>query len=211
MKLFGKDRTIISVVIIEQTQLLKKRANWGFTLGGTSGFQPIAMEGGAEPNGVEYTFSVTYSDGQKDIVKAVSGTRKCEELLQIAYDPPCIDATSNTYATPELAEKPKPLKRNTPAPTLQQNQLPAGIYIIGKDIPVGTYDFHLIWGQGSIKKFMGEPATIGTSNYYQHVGSQYEYEMQDFLHVHCVSGEYLRIEGNLILGIEKSKAIELDL
>lgn len=49
------------------------------------------------------------------------------------------------------------------------------------------------------------------STYYENVGAQYDYEYRQCFHVVCAEGELLKITGNLIVEISKSKKIELDL
>ena len=44
------------------------------------------MDGNTEPSGCTYTFSITYKDGKKEIVKADSGTETFDRLLQFALD-----------------------------------------------------------------------------------------------------------------------------
>lgn len=46
----------------------------------------IAMDGSV-PAGSEIKFSVTYKNGKKEIIKAMSGTDVCDWLLQFAVDP----------------------------------------------------------------------------------------------------------------------------
>lgn len=124
---------IVSVVIIEQTQNYKKKTKAGLVFG-NSVFNPdvVLMDGEAEPDGVTYTFSLTYRDGRKEIIKADSGTDLCDRLLQMAMD-------GNAPVSEQMPDKKPPR-----ALELQKNQFPQGVYEIGKDIPPGTYDFHLV-------------------------------------------------------------------
>lgn len=192
---------IQSVVILEQTQIYKNKQNWGINLGsgGFSDNSVILMDGGQIPAGSIITFSVTYKDGTKEIIKETSGTNKCDKLLQMALDPGSDkeDVSKN--------------KKYTPV-TLQKNQLPAGNYIIGKDIPKGIYDFTWIFGSGMILKFRDEhDTTLGANTYFQHMGNQYDYQFRQCLNVDCADGELLKIDGNIIVEISKSKKVEIDL
>lgn len=194
---------IVSVVILERTQLYKSKSNWGLTFGNGGLFdnQVIAMEGGQVPDGMIITFSVTYRDGAKKIIKARSGTGKCDRLLQLSAD----SAVSRYVG--ETAKPPKPY---TPV-ELQKNQLPSGSYIIGKDIPVGTFDFTWIYGSGSIMKFKNDhDTTLGACTYFKNMGDRYDYEYRQCLHVACAEGEKLVIDGNLIVQISRSKKVEID-
>ncbi len=78
---------IASVVILEQTQNYRTRTKSGLVFG-NSLLNPdvVFMDGNSEPTGVTYTFSVTYKDGKKEIIKADSGTDRCDLLLQKAMD-----------------------------------------------------------------------------------------------------------------------------
>lgn len=191
---------IASVVILEQTQLYKNKSNWGMSFGQTlTDGQVFAMDGSV-PVGSEIKFSITYRNGTKEIFKTMSGTNICDKLLQLAMDPPTA-----------------PLIKDSPCEdythvSIGKNELPAGKYLIGKDIPEGTYDFTWRWGNGSITKFTKEnDTTLGATSYFQWVGNTHDYEFRQCLNVQCSSGEVLVLDGNMILGIAKSKPIELDL
>jgi hypothetical protein len=97
------------------------------------------------------------------------------------------------------------------APELKKNQLPQGIYIIGQDIPAGIYDFHLVWGHGEIDLYKAKENIPDNLKFAEDLGFQHEYETTDCIHVVCVEGDYLHINGNLIVDIAKSKTIDLDL
>ena len=192
---------VSSVVILEQTQLYKGNSNWGLSFGSTLGdSRVIAMDGGNVPVGMEIKFSVTYKNGKKEIIKATSGTELCDRLLQMAIDPAAV-APSGTTTSSEY----EPV-------SLGKNQLPNGDYLIGRDIPAGTYDFTWVFGSGDIMKFMNDhDTTLGATTYFQHVGTKYDYEYRQCLNVDCKDGELLKINGNVIVGIAKSKKVELEL
>lgn len=205
MGLFNKKQdeidfeNIVSVVILEQTQLYKGRSKLGITFGSDLGDGSVIAMDDSVPAGSEITFSITYSSGKKKIVKLMSGTDECNELLQIALDP----------VQPESCkEKPKEYE----SVSLQKNQLPNGDYLIGTDIPAGFYDFTWVFGAGQIMKFVNDhDTTLGATTYIQNVGSQYDYQYRQCLNVKCDYGELLRLSGNMIVQISKSKKVELDL
>lgn len=195
---------IVSVVILEQTQLYKNKSNWGLSFGSKGLFDThvIAMDGSQIPDGAIITFSVTYKDGDKEIIKERSGSGRCDRLLQLALEAP---------AGLSADESQKPSTEYIPV-ALQKNQLPNGSYIIGKDIPVGTFDFTWIFGSGMITKYKNDhDTTFGATTYFQHMGSQYEYQYRQCLNVECAEGEKLVINGNLIVQIARSKQVEIDL
>lgn len=196
---------IVFVVILERTQLYKNKNNWGLSFGNGGLFDShvIAMDGGQVPDGTVITFSVTYKDGSKEIIKERSGTDKCNRLMQLAVDPP--SAVKSGDVSPKYSEEYVPIQ-------LQKNQLPQGSYIIGKDIPVGNYDFSWVFGSGVIKKYKNDhDTTLGATTYYENVGEQSEFQYRQCLHVECAEGEKLVIEGNLVVQIARSKPIEIDL
>lgn len=207
MGLFGNKKSkidlenIISVVLLEQTQLYGKKNNWGLSFGDTFG-SPMVMEQ-TVPTGSRLKFSVTYRNGKKEIVEVLSGTAEADALLQKAIDPEITDSSGDIQQKESVPYKPI---------TVQKNQLPTGDYLIGRDIPVGIYDFTWVYGHGVIQKFTNDhDSTLGASTYYENVGAQYDYEYRQCFHVVCEEGELLKITGNLIVEISKSKKIELDL
>ena len=133
----------------------------------------------------------------------LSGTAEADALLQKAIDPEITDSSGDIQQKGSVPYKPI---------TVQKNQLPTGDYLIGRDIPVGIYDFTWVYGHGVIQKFKNDhDSTLGASTYYENVGAQYDYEYRQCFHVVCAEGELLKITGNLIVEIAKSKKIELDL
>ena len=92
---------------------------------------------------------------------------------------------------------------------LQKNQLISDVYIIGKDIPEGIYDFTLIKGNGYLKKFTSEKDSFETMNYSEYMGT-HEWESEICIGVHCKEGEYLHVEGNVVIGIQKNGKVEID-
>lgn len=207
MGLFKKDKDIdlneiISVIIIEQTQNYKKSKAKAGLFFGNSILNPdvVFMDGDSEPDGCTYTFSVTYKNGKKELVKADSGTALCDSLLQKALDD----------VQPSVSNESVSNKKER-APELKKNQLPQGIYKIGKDIPAGTYDFHHVWGNGRLEVYTAEETILGNLSFGEWIGNTQEYEKLDCINVECQDGWYLHVEGNIVLEIKKSKAISIDL
>lgn len=204
MGIFGKRKIriedVMSVVLLEQTQNYSKRTKSGLIFG-NSIFNPdvVLMDGNAEPTGATYTFSVTLNDGSKEIVKADSGTDICDQLLQKALD----SESSIPMDNAQLSKK--------KAPELQKNQLPQGVYKVGRDIPVGVFDFHHVWGNGRIHVYKAEETILRNLTFGAYIGDTYDYEKMDCINVICENGWYVHISGNLIVSISRSKDIELDL
>ncbi len=159
------------------------------------------MDGNTEPSGCTYTFSITYKDGKKEIVKADSGTETFDRLLQFALDDD-VKAKEQDEVAHSILKK---------APSLQKNQLPQGVYQIGKDIPIGTFDFHHVWGNGNLELYSSEDTTLGNLKFSQWIGDRYDYELLDCINVRCEESWYLHVKGNLIVEIKRSKDVEIDL
>lgn len=204
MGIFGKKKQkdvlkdAVSAVLLQQTNLYQEKSKWGMT------FDPDKFMNGhtiltseTVPAGTELTFSVTYRDGRQEIMKATSGTVLCDRLLQMALDPAAKKASGNEqYAPVEL----------------QKNQLPNGDYLIGRDIPAGVYDFTWVFGEGQVHKYKNDhDTTLGACNYFEHVGNKQDYQNRQLMNVDCKEGEMLKIKGNVIVAISKSRKVDLDL
>lgn len=110
MGLFGNKKSkidlenIISVVLLEQTQLYGKKNNWGLSFGDTFG-APMVMEQ-TVPTGSRLKFSVTYRNGKKEIVEVLSGTAEADALLQKAIDPEITDSSGDIQQKGSVPYKP---------------------------------------------------------------------------------------------------------
>ncbi len=151
----------------------------------------IAMDGGQVPTGTLITFSVTYQNGEQEIIKEHAGTARCDRLLQLALD-------SNAALRDPFV--------------LGKNQLPAGSYLVGRDIPAGTFDFTWVFGSGSVTKYKNDrDTTLGACNYFQYMGNQEDYQYRQCLNVECLDGENLVVQGNLVIQISRAKKPQIDL
>ena len=116
----------------------------------------------------------------------------------------------NTTTSKVPKKQPVKIENTVEYIDIKTNQLVAGVYVIGETIPEGTYDFRWVWGNGCVKKYADHTTSRG-SNLFIWVGNTHAYESQVIVNALCKSGEYLRIEGNLIVEIRKSKPVEIDL
>lgn len=213
---------IISVVILEQTQLYTNSTQRSYS------HEPFTWDNlrvidvaSSIPSGAEITFSVTFKGGRQEIVKAKSGTDKCSRLLQMAIDPKPTGKKLGALSSDECEAAPTdkdeaPVVEETESPiTIGKNQLPHGVYEIGKDIPAGTYDFEWIWGdhafmlhqryrEKSQKGSVIESVTLSDKQ-------TYSFYSRQWLNVTLNDGEFLVIESNAVVSIKRSKGIELEL
>ena len=97
---------------------------------------------------------------------------------------------------------------------LNKNDLTQGEYVIGKDIPVGVYDFFVVYGNGGkfdIARYDENDKIIdGTWSFYW-VGLQETYEKKELIHIDCKEGYTVKISGNVVLKIVKSQSIRIEL
>ena len=151
-------------------------------------------------------FDVTFMDGQVKQISTREGSKRYESIISY-IDNPRSTPKPTTSKSSTVNEPP----RAAPISTIEvkKNQLTAGVYIIGKDIPPGRYDLTWIWGDGSVHKYKDE--TLGSSNYFQWIGNEHKYQHRQCIGVLCLEGEYLRIDGNVVVEIKRSKEIEIDL
>lgn len=240
MGFFGYSQTelnrIASVIILNTTNLYRRTTRWGLNFSNSSPFgDPFVMDGGTEPDGAETTFSITYKSGRKEIVKQKSGTKKYDQLMQLALDPPSGDSgaggfnilneiiealTPGTYFNKTHTHNQTDLPVNAAPPTSPppyqpvkagKNELPGGKYVIGQDIPPGAYDFTWVWGSPFFKKYKSTDLIPKNINYTQYIGAQHEYEYRQLLHIQCEQGELIDLDGNVIVKISRSPEIQLDL
>ena len=206
----GENRNnITSVVLIEQTQKYKNKTSWGLSFSNSAFGDPIVMSQ-TVPDGTKLTFSITYKNGRKRILKVMSGTAIADRLLQMALDPDKRDASADRIEGKSgqnaVSAEGKPLIK------LGKNQLPQGRYIIGKDLPEGTFDFTWVWGEGFLSLYKtDENTTLGNNLYLENVGIAHEYQYRQCLHLQCTAGNMLIIDGNLVVEISRSPKLKIDL
>lgn len=163
------------------------------------------------PSHVEIRFLVTFTDNTQQEISVVEGTPRCDSILA-HVDVPLKKDDMLLHPVPTyLIEKSNSRPEKHFPPELKKNQLGANVYIIGKDIPPGIYDFLWVWGDGSILVSKDETTLLGASKFFKWVGNRYDYEQRQCMNVVCDTGNYLHVQGNLIVEIRKSKPVEIDL
>lgn len=153
-------------------------------------------------------FIVRLKDGSAQLIQAREGSSECMALLQLSDD-----TMNGAVQTP-----PPPVKRTSSEPVqpyqLGKNELPQGSYLVGRDIPAGTYDFYVVYGTGGkfdLAKYDEEGKIInGTWSFYW-VGLKEEYENRELVHIPCKDGYTVQISGNVILKIARSQQVRIDL
>ena len=95
---------------------------------------------------------------------------------------------------------------------LKPNELPQGVYQIGQDIPAGTYDLFVTYGEGEIElsQYAGNRKYEGEHQFY-HVGRKEKYQHPELVHLPCREGYTLKIKGNVVLKIVPSRPVQIRL
>ena len=133
-----------------------------------------------------------------------------DRLMQMALDPDkrnaLADRVEGESGQTTVSSGERPLIK------LGKNQLPQGRYIIGKDLPEGTFDFTWVWGEGYLSLYKtDENTTLGNNLYHENVGVAYEYQYRQCLHLQCAPGNMLIIGGNLVVEISRSAKLDIEL
>ncbi len=199
------DEGIVSAEIVRRKQITRETFTpSGFSIGSRGGGRMYWRVKNV-PNHVEVTLNVVYENGKHVQITLVEDSYRYNRIMSQCASRKEIPAkTVAKHVESSTVDRKKPDYIE-----IQTNQLVAGVYMIGDSIPEGTYDFRWVWGNGCVKKYADQ--TTKGSNLYVWVGNRYDYESQIIINVVCKSGEYLRIEGNLIVEIRKSKPVHIDL
>lgn len=222
----NQDQKIVSAEVIERIQVTKEVCREsGFSLG-WNGNPRMYWSIDDVPSHVEAKVSVVYEDGKRRVLTLTEGSNRYKRIMSICQkrkEVPCeVVPTVNKVKEPKAtkatkAKEPEVPKVKEPEVSkvdyidVKTNQLAAGVYVIGELIPEGTYDLRWVWGSGSVHKYVDNTTLLGANNLFQWVGNTHDYEQRVLVNVVCKKGEYLHIQGNLIVEIRKSKPIELDL
>ena len=158
---------------------------------------------------VRLIFIVTEHGGLVRLIQEPEGSRKCMELLSF-------NGNSEPYEPKEETPPAKPQisRMNVKPYELKTNELPQGTYTVGKDIPEGTFDFFVVYGDGGMFKKGEQDAKgdciDGTWDFFW-VGLKEDYEKKELIHVNCKAGEIIKITGNVIFKIVRSNSVKIDL
>lgn len=188
-----------------------------------------------KPDGTMYTFKIIFKDHSKMTAWAKSGTEDCDRLLDLASSTNNKSSLLDDFPTKNTSSMfdDFPTKNNSSTmknsstmnkssivnnssimgldvPQLGKNELPQGVYIIGKDIPPGTYDFQLVWGDGFLSVYSAEETILGNEEFSEWMGKE-SYQKKACVHVKCEEGWYLHVKGNLIVKILKPQKVIIDL
>lgn len=156
---------------------------------------------------VRFLFAVRYRDGSAQLIQTHDGTKTTMKLLQL-----CDDIANGRIQSPAVG----PQLSSEPAQPykLGKNELPQGEYLIGRDIPAGTYDFFVVYGFGGkfdIGKYDSNGKVMnGTWDFFW-VGLKEDYEKHELLHVQCMEGYTIKITGSVVLKIARSQKVQIDL
>lgn len=156
---------------------------------------------------VRFLFAVRYQDGSAQLIQTREGSQTTMKLLQL-----CDDIANGRIQPPT----PGPKLSTEPAQPykLGKNELPQGQYLIGRDIPAGTYDFFVVYGFGGkfeIGKYDANNKAINGTWDFDWVGLKEDYEKRALIHVQCKEGYMIKITGSVILKIARSQKVQIDL
>lgn len=199
------DQKIVSAKVVERTQIMTDEcAPSGFSLGSRGGGR-LYWRFRKVPSHVEVKVDVVFEDGEHQRLTLTEGSGRYNRIMAICK--------KREEASAKTLSPSKPSPKKSPSEVdyidVKINQLVAGVYVIGELIPEGNYDLRWVWGSGSVHKYVDN--TLSASNLFQWVGNTHDYEQRVLVNVACKSGECLRIDGNLIVEIRKSKPVVLDL
>ena len=119
---------------------------------------------GLVKNDVRILFVARMNDGSAELIQVKQGSVASLKLFQLSKDA----ESGGSQPVPSL--KPQGGIVSAKPYQLGKNELPQGKYLIGSDIPVGTYDFLVVYGtrgQFDLRKYDANGKTIeGTCDFY---------------------------------------------
>ena len=207
----AQDNKIVSATVVNRTQMTKEvYRHSGFSVG-LRGNPRFHWRVKNVPTHIEVKVDVVYEDGKHRQLTLVEGSERYNKILSICAKRKEELATKTVSVLDSEKKQSSETKKQIEYIDIKTNQLVQGIYITGEVIPEGNYDFRWIWGSGSIHKYIDHTTTLGASNLFKWVGNTRDYEERVLMNVICKSGEYLHIDGNLIVEIRKSNPVKIDL
>lgn len=156
---------------------------------------------------VRILFIVKLNDGSAELIQAKEGSEASLKLLQLSED-----TANGTVSAP--VSPPPAQTRNVEPYQLKKNELPQGSYLVGRDIPAGTYDFFVVYGNGGsfdIAKYDSKGEIINGTWTSFWVGLKEDYEKRELIHISCQEGYTIKIKGSVILKIARSQSVKIDL
>lgn len=193
----------------------------GSFLGGDLGM----VVGGMAPRGIKTRcrFRIRYENGKEKTEDCYEGDGRYDQLMNIIrMQEQKGERMIKAEHLPSLNQTQMPKERKVATQpkasiepySLKKNELPQGKYLIGRDIPPGTYDFFVVYGNGGkfdMCKYDESGKIIDRPGKFYWVGLKETYENSELIHVHCPEGYNIEISGNVILKIAKSQEISIDL
>jgi hypothetical protein len=154
---------------------------------------------GVIKNDCRILFIVRLEDGSAQLIQVREGAPESLKLLQLS------EKDSNPDSIPNEPAKPYPLGKN---------ELPQGSYLVGRDIPAGTYDFFVVYGSGGVFDLCRYDSSgkivDGTWTSYW-VGLKEDHEKRELIHIPCQAGYTIKIKGNVILKVARSQQVCIEL
>ena len=210
-----RDSKIVSAEVIERIQVMTERCREsGFSLG-WHGNPRLYWSIDEVPSHVNARVAVVYENGKRRVLTLTEGSDRYNRIMAICQKrkevPSKVAPIVSKVQEQKVIEEQKPKTSNVEYIDVKTNQLVAGVYVIGELIPEGNYDLRWVWGRGSVGKYVDNTTTYDKQTLFHWVGNTYDHDQRVIVNMVCKTGEYLRIEGNLIVEIRKSKPVVLDL
>ena len=200
------DEKIVSAEVVDRTQIMREEyRHSGFSLGSRGGARMYWRVKNV-PSHVEVKVNVVYENGNRGQLTLTEGSGRYNRIMAI-----CEKRKEVPTQVAPIFEKPHDTSGLVDYMEIQTNQLVAGVYVIGEAIPEGNYDFRWIWGSGSVYKYVDDTTNYTSSNLSKWLRKSENSEDQLIVNVVCKKGEYLRVGGNLIVEIRKSKPVKIEL
>ena len=153
-------------------------------------------------------FVAKMNDGSAELIQVKEGSAANLKLFQVSENM----HSGSIQPPPPL--RPQASNESVKPYQLGKNELPQGKYLIGQDIPAGTYDFFVVYGtrgRFEVGKYdANDKAIDGTWDFYW-VGLKEDYEKRELIHIACEEGYTVKISGNVILKIARSQQVRIDL
>lgn len=188
-------KNIYSAEIIERIQWTKEKYQHSGMSVGWNGCPRYYYRLKQVPSHVEIKFLVTFQDGHTEIISAIEGSEKCKSILKFL--------NKNSV---------KPQNHSSPtAPcssSIKDNQICAGRYVFGKDIPCGKYNLIVVSGIGTIH-FQKNNRDDWQQDIFENLGASAANHAKSYKNLSAEDGDELYVRGSIIIQISNATPIKI--